>query len=47
MRLLLTPDPCEAHDMLSLLRPLGEPLATRGHWSLQMWLVPLRDWIPN
>ena len=47
MRLLLTPDPCEVHDMLSLLRPLGEPLATRGHWALQIWLVPLRDWIPN
>lgn len=31
MRLLLTLDPCEVHDLLSLLRPLGEPLATRGH----------------
>lgn len=47
MRLLLTLDPCEVHNMLSLLRPLGEPLATRGHWALQIWLVPLRDWIPN
>lgn len=28
---LLTLDPCEVHSMLSPLRPLGEPLATRGH----------------